>query len=213
MQYRKAYSREGEENIQQTKLGRVVRCRVAVLVVLSAFALVACDGNGEDDTELCNVDVTIPLSPNAVANVLGLPIPFPNGSAFSPDIGNNPVTLTFNTASTFTLASGSATASGNVAFGSCVLTVTTSTFPTGQGPQVGGSLNFPTCDSVISATNVQVGGGAVTGTAVLNFVNAAGTSATSDSGTVQVQVQEDGILVINAISTGIHIEDTETTCQ
>jgi hypothetical protein len=78
---------------------------------------------------------------------------------------------------------------------------------------VGVSLNFPTCDSVISANSVEVGGGAVAGTAVLNFVNAAGTSATSDSGTVQVQVQEDGILVINDISTGIHIEDTETTCQ
>jgi hypothetical protein len=187
--------------------------RVAVLVVLSAFALVACDGNGEDDIEFCHVDVTIPLSTNTVANVLGLPISFPNGSAFSPDIGNNPVTLTFNTASTFTLAAGSATASGNVAFSSCLLTVTASTFPTGQGPQVGVSLNFPTCDSVISANSVEVGGGAVAGTAVLNFVNAAGTSATSDSGTVQVQVQEDGILVINDISTGIHIEDTETTCQ
>ena len=213
MQHHTAYRREEREHIQQTSLGRVVRYLVAVLGMLSACALVACDDTGGGDEEVCNVDATIPLSTDAVANVLGLPIPFSNGSAFSAGIGNNPATLTFNTASTVTLASGSATASGNVAFSSCLLTVTASTFPAGQGPQVGDSLNFPTCNFVISAKNVEVGGGAVPGTAVLELVNAAGTSATSAPGTVQVSIQEDGILVVNDIPTDIDTDVTGATCQ
>ena len=197
--------------MRQTRLGKAARDLVMVLVILSTFALVACSDDDGNDGECRNVNAMIPLSMDSVVSVLGLPIPFPNGSAFNAGIGNNPATLTFNTASTFTLTSGSATGSGDVVFGSCLLTVTASTFPVGQGPQVGDSLTFPTCQFVIRATAVEVGGDEVTGTAALDLVNAADVSATSSEGSVQVSIREDGILVVNGIPTDIDTDITGAT--
>lgn len=215
MQHREAYTRERGKTMPQTSLERAVRYVVAVLVMLSAFALVTCSGDDEEsrDEEFRNVSVLLPVGAGAfLEQAQDQPIPFPNGSAFSAGIGNNAVTLTFNTTSTFTLASGSATASGTVAFGSCLFTVTASTFPAGRGPQVGDRLNFPTCNAVIGASNVEVGGGTVTGTAVLVLVNAAGVSAISDPGTVRVRIQKDGILVINDIPTDIRCSGLTHPC-
>src|SRR6266705_3023285 len=91
-----------------------------------------------------------------------------------------------------------------VAFGSCTLTVKLSGFPAAQGPQVGNVINFTTCSIQITASNVTVGSGAVSGTLTLTLGGPNG-SSTSLAITVQVSIRSDGTLVINGVATGITI--------
>jgi hypothetical protein len=201
--------------MQQRNLGKAMRYLVAVCALGSAFAMVGCGGDGDDDdgaaTTTSNVsNAPVPVNATTVQAVVGQPFTIPNGSIFDPGIGNNPVTFTFTSSTTFSLTSGSSTASGNVAFGSCTLTVTLSGFPTSQGPQVGNSINFTTCSIQITASNVTVGGGAVSGTLTLTLSGPNG-SSTSIAITVQVSILGNGTLVVNGVATGITISGTTGT--
>jgi hypothetical protein len=206
--------------MQQTRLGSTVHCLVVVLVVASAFGLFACPGG---TGERRNINATVPLNSTNVTALEGsFPAQFtiPAGSVFSPGIGNNPVTLTFVLSSgspptVFILAKfgSAALASGGVTFGSCTLTVTTTSFPAGQGPQTGDTITFSTCDLVISASNVEVGGDPETGTITLMLTNATtGVSAASTSQTLfsSVAIQRDGILLLNGVNMGINTNVTGT---
>jgi hypothetical protein len=191
-----------------------------VLVLLSSFALFACSGGtGERRT----ISATVPLNSVTVTALEGSYPPqftIPNGAVFHPGIGNNPVTLTFvlgsdNTSTLFILArfGSAALAGGVVTFGSCTLTITSSAFPTGQGPQTGDTITFSTCNIVVSASNVEVGGGTETGIVTLMLTNATtGTSAASTPLTLpsSVSIEDNGILVFNGVRTGIDTDVTGT---
>lgn len=207
--------------MQQTGLGSTVRSIAAVLVLLSSFALFACSGGtGERRT----ISATVPLNSVTVTALEGsFPAQFtiPNGAVFHPGIGNNPVTLTFvlgadNTSTLFILARfGSAALAGGVAtFGSCTLTISSSSFPTDQGPQkTGDTITFSTCNIVVSASNVEVGGGTETGIVTLMLTNTTtGVSAASTPLTLlsSVSIQDDGILLLNGVRTGIDTDVTGT---
>lgn len=213
MKHRDAYTLEGGKNMQQTSLGRVVRCLMAVLVLVTSLALLACPSDDEDI--IPGIDATVPVSSTTVAAVQAQTLTFGNGSAFGAAVGANPATLTFNTPGTFTLTrTGGATATGTARFASCTLTVT--------GPASGGLfpvgtvLSFPTtCNFRVRADNVEVDGATVTGTLTLILVNAAiagpaGTS-TSNSISVQVFVNADRILIINTVITNVDLDVTGTT--
>jgi len=217
MKRRNTYTLTGEENMQQKNLGKAMRYLVAVCALVSALAMVGCgggggggDGDGAATTTSNVSNVSVPVNATTVQAVLGQPFTIPNGAVFDPGIGNNnPVTFTFDRSTTFSLE-GSSTASGDVTFGSCTLTVTLSGFPAGQGPQVGKVINFTTCGIQITASNVTVGSGAVSGTLTLTLGGPNG-SSTSIAITVQVSIRSDGTLVINGVATGITISGTTGT--
>src|SRR2546430_208799 len=72
---------------------------------------------------------------------------FPNGAVFHPALANVATTLEFiNNATTFILSSAGGTATGNNRFGSCILTVTNSTYTSGTGPQVNDVITSSTCN-------------------------------------------------------------------
>jgi len=191
-----------------------MRYLVAVCALVSAFAMVGCGGDGGDDggaTTTSNVsNQSVPVNATTVQAILGQQFTIPNGAIFDPGIGNNQVTFTFTSPTTFSLTRESSTASGNVAFGSCTLTVTLSGFPTSQGPQVGNSIGFTTCSIQITASNVTVGSGAVSGTLTLTLSGPNG-SSTSIAITVQVSILSNGTLVINGVATGVTISGTTGT--
>lgn len=205
--------------MQQTSSRSTGHFIVAVLVLISSLALFACSGG---TGERRNVSATVPLNGT---NVLALEGSFPpqftipDGSVFSLSIGNNPVTFTFflssgSTSTQFILARFGSTAivSGGVTFGSCTLTVTSGSFPSG-GPQTGSTITFSTCAIVVSASNVEVGGDAETSIVTLMLTNATtGVSAASTPLTLlsSVSIQHDGVLLLNNVHTGINTNVTGT---
>ena len=194
--------------MQRKNPGKTMRYLVAVCALASALAMFGCGGGDGDDggATVSNVSTPpIPVNATTVQALVGQQFTIPNGSIFSPGIsGNTPVLFTFTSPTTFNLTSGSSAASGDVTFGSCTLTVKLSGFPPSQGLQVGNSINFTTCSIQITASNVTVGGGPVSGTLTLTLGGPNG-SSTSLAITVQVSIRSDGILVINGVATNFTI--------
>lgn len=180
--------------MQQTEWQKTV-LSLGGLAILSTLVLLACA-----DKETRNVDTTaspIPVNSTTVAALLGLGLIMNNGAVFHADIGNNPVVLTFTSASAFTLARGNAAASGTVTFGSCTLTFTSS-FPAGQGPQAGDRADFPTCVFSVKADAVEVDGDSKAGTLIFTLINAAGVRSDNRVRplTVDVSIRADGRLFV-----------------
>ena len=194
--------------MQRKNPGKAMRYLVAICALVSALAIVGCGGDGDGGGGTVTSGETLPnvntgsvnVSSSNVQALVGQPLTFQNGSIFDPSLGNNPATLTFTSPTTFSLASGGATSSGNAAFGSCTLTFT-------QGPLAGKSITFTTCTFQVTAGNVPVDGGAVSGTLTLTLSgpNGSGNSAVI---TVQVSILANGTLLINGVSTGIVISST-----
>jgi len=90
---------------------------------------------------------------------------FPNGNVFHAALVNASATLTFtNNATTFTLSSAVGSATGTNVFGSCILTVTGSTYATGAGPQVNDVITLNPCDFNSSDHTLSVTNGTITAT-------------------------------------------------
>ena len=208
------------QSTRRTSLVHAIHYTVAVLAMISTLGLFACSGG---TGEKRNISATVPLNSTNIAALEGsFPPQFtiPDGSVFSTGIGNNPVSLTFvptsgSTSTTFVLArfGSTALATGGVTFGSCTLTVTSSSFPTGQGPQTGDTITFSTCSIVVSASNVEVGGGTETGIITLMLTNATtDVSAASTPITLlsAVSIQHNGTLLLNNVNTGINTNVTGT---
>ena len=93
---------------------------------------------------------------------------FPNGAVFHPALANLVTTLQFtNNALNFTLSSTDAsaatsTAMGNNTFGSCTLTVTSSTYRINTGPQVNDVITLSTCQFNSSTGALIISNGAIT---------------------------------------------------
>lgn len=101
---------------------------------------------------------------------------FTSGAVFHPALANTATSLEFTTnASTFTLSSTGGTAMGNNHFGSCVLTMTFSTYTPGTGPQVNDVITLSPCDYNSTSFTLTVSNGPNTATsnpAVTRLVDA-----------------------------------------
>ncbi len=78
-------------------------------------------------------------------------------------------------ANTFTLSSAGGTASGSNRFGSCILTVSTSTYAPGTGPQVNDVMTLNPCTFDSTNRTLTVSNGPITATsnpAIARLVNA-----------------------------------------
>ena len=101
---------------------------------------------------------------------------FPNGTVFHPALTSATALEFTDNANTFTLSSVGGcppneagtpivcTASGSNRFGSCILTVGTSTYTPEMGPQVNDVINLSTCNFDIPNKTLVVGNGTTTAT-------------------------------------------------
>jgi len=100
---------------------------------------------------------------------------FSSGTVFHPAL-TGATTLEFiDRANTFTLFSANGTASGNNRFGSCILTVSTSTYAPGTGPQVNDVITLNPCNFDSTNRTLTVSNGPATATsnpAIARLVNA-----------------------------------------
>jgi hypothetical protein len=89
---------------------------------------------------------------------------FPNGTVFHPAL-TSPTFLEFtDNASTFTLSSAGGTASGSNRFGSCILTVGSSKYDAGTGPQVNDVITLNPCNFDSTNRTLTVSNGSITAT-------------------------------------------------
>jgi hypothetical protein len=161
--------------MQKGTFGKAMRYLVALGTLVSSLAMFAC-GGGSNNT---NVSNTVGLTSSTVVGVQGVPFIVPNGQLFDPGL-SGAATLTFNSANTFSVVGiGGGTASGLVSFssssgatvGSC-----TFTFQANGGLFVGlGTVTIPSCSLLITANDVEPGGGQVNGSVTLSLGVSAGT--------------------------------------
>jgi hypothetical protein len=112
---------------------------------------------------------------------------FTSGAVFNSALANVSTALAFsNNAQSFTLCSGSQTASGTNKFGSCTLTVTNSNYTASAGPQINDVITLDPCDFDSDANTLTVSKGNVTATSAAATTAtgtgcSTGTSATADN--------------------------------
>src|SRR5438445_6788730 len=106
----------------------------ALLTIIGAFILAG-----------CYLSRTIDQA--TASDVNNQSFTFANGAVFHSALNNVSTTLCFtDNATNFTLSSSGGTANGTNRFGSCILTVVTSTFAAGAGPQGGDVITLDPCD-------------------------------------------------------------------
>jgi hypothetical protein len=100
---------------------------------------------------------------------------FPSGTVFHPAL-TGATTLEFtNNAFAFALFAAGGTASGSNRFDSCILTVSSSTYAPGTGPQVNDVITLNPCDFDSTNRTLTVSNGSITATsspAIARLVNA-----------------------------------------
>lgn len=100
---------------------------------------------------------------------------FPSGTVFHPAL-TGATTLEFtNNANSFALFSAGGTVTGSNRFGSCILTVGSSTYTPGTGPQVNDVITLSQCDFDSTNRTLTVSNGSITTTsnpAIARLVNA-----------------------------------------
>jgi hypothetical protein len=108
---------------------------------------------------------------------------FVSGEVFHSALANVSTALAFsNNAQNFTLCSGSSNATGTNKFGSCTLTVTSSTYNSGAGPQVNDVITLDPCDYDSDHKMLTISRGKIT------LTSAAATTVTNAACTTNNQV-------------------------
>src|SRR5438093_1094286 len=104
------------------RIRRTMRGLVGLIAIASALSLLECSQSVQQAN---------------ASDVDNQAFTFPSGAVFNQALANMSTTLAFsNNAINFTLSSAAGKAMGINAFGSCILTVTASTYNSGTGPQV-----------------------------------------------------------------------------
>lgn len=135
-----------KKNVQ--RVSKRMRDLVALIAIAGAVSLLGCSESVQQviATDVDNQSFT-----------------FPSGTVFNPALANVSTTLAFrNSATNFTLSSAGGIATGTNTFGSCTLTVLTSTYAIGTGPQVNDAIKLDPCDFDIPNKTLLVGNGTTT---------------------------------------------------
>jgi hypothetical protein len=165
-----------------------------------AATLTACGGGGGSGTtaQVAASNTTVAMDATngqaVTSSVTNKPFAFASGV---PDFGTTgATTVTFGASNSFQVASGSNTASGTMAFGSCHFKVTSSTFT--SGPLVNGNtVTINNCQLLVLTKGAAADGAQHSDQAEL-VLNA----ATSAGVTVTVTLTADGKVLINNTSVG-----------
>lgn len=142
-------NRKGGKTVQRAS--RPMRGFVALIALAGAMSLFRCSPS---------------VQPTIASDLNNQSFTFSSGAVFNPGLANIETTVAFsNDSATFTLSAAGGTASGNNTVGNaCTLTVLTSTFAVGAGPQVNDAIRLLPCDFDIPNNVLLVGNGSTTAT-------------------------------------------------
>ncbi len=168
---------------------------LGLISLVAAAVLVACGGGNDNASTAASADETAPVNAGSVAAVVGQGFTFNNGVT---KFGTaSPTTVTLNSASTFSVAATEGSASGNLAFGSCIFTVTSSTFPAGSPLAVGQVVTVHPCNISVATAGVNVEAGAIA--RAVSFLLEGNASQAKD---LSVDVSGTGTVTVNGTIVG-----------
>lgn len=186
------------------KIGvRSWRLRIVAGAVLVGLPLILtqCKKDPTAPRKVAAANLSIPATRANVTALDGKSFSFANGGALAPELAGTSLTMTFsntaaaNPTTTFaTGAGGSATAT--TTFGSCIFTITVSSFPTTHSLGVGKTITINTCTITVNTAGLQTG---TTGT-VNSTITLGGT--VSAPTTLTVTVAADGTVSVGGTTLG-----------
>ena len=169
--------------------------------VLVSAALTACGGGGTSapiSTSIATTNTAAAVTATTAAAVVNEPFTFAAGV---PDFGTTtPTTVAFtSTGATpaFAISAGGATATGATTFGSCIFTITASTFPAGSKLAVNQSVRVNPCN-----LNVATSGGNANGAASNREVKFVLGTVDSNGNNLPVVINADGSIILNDVTLG-----------
>lgn len=191
-------------------MGGVKLAQFALGLTLAA-TLAACGGGGGSSepapVQVASTDTTAAVTSTSVAALVTTPstvTTFSNGfNGLSDGSGPAPVitgltTVAFSgTAPAFTITNGGDTATGVTTFGSCIFTVSTSTFPGGSPLAAGKVVKVNPCNQTASTSGANADGTPVQRDVVLVLGE-----ASSEPVKLAVTVNADGTVLIGTTTIG-----------
>lgn len=165
---------------------------------VAAAMLVACGGGSDPVDSVATSNTTLAANGTTASAVTAVPFSFPAGVTELGTTAATTVTFTSSSATpAFSIASGGNTATGVTTFGSCIFTVSASTFPVGHRLALGSVVVVNPCNVNVGTAGVVANGVASTRSVAL----ALGTAASNNT-SVSVGVNAGGNLTLNGNSVG-----------
>lgn len=181
----------------------MIKCLKLVAVILMTTSVVACGGGGGDSTPpastvVATSDTTVSVTAATLGAVVNQPFTFAGGV---PDFGTTtPTTLAFTSAGatpSFNIGADGATATGGTTFGSCIFTITSSSFPAGSKLAVGQTVRVNPC-----SLKVATSGGNANGSSSDRAVSFVLGTLSSAGRNLPIVINANGSVVINGITIG-----------
>ena len=178
----------------------MIKANKLLLTVFVTVALVACGGGDSTPvtTTTSSSNVTAAVTASTAAAVVNQPFTFAAGV---PDFGTTTsTTVAFTSAGAtpaFAISADGATASGPTTFGSCIFTITASTFPAGSKLAVGQSVRVNPCNLTAATA-----GGNANGAASDREVKFVLGALNSNGKNLPVVINANGSVVVNNITIG-----------
>lgn len=167
----------------------------AFLLSLGAVLLAGCGGGGGATTMVATADLTAPVTASSVPAVSGESFAFSSGV---PSFGTTTTTtVQITSTSTFAVSSADGTASGNLTFGSCIFTVTASTYVAPHPLAMGGVVTVNPCNIVVDTSGLAAEQNAVA--RAVSFVLAGNASLANQ---ITVDIQSDGTVIVDGVNVG-----------
>lgn len=163
---------------------------------VATAALVACGGGGDSTTNVAADAPAIAINPTtgavAAQALSGKPVSFTNGvGSFGTTGTATTLTVTAGTQPTFNISAGGQTATGNLSFGSCIFTITSSGFTAPHALAVGSVITVSDCKIDLNTANAEANGGTVSVQAVVSL-----DGTTSAPITTSVVIQSNGDILV-----------------
>lgn len=165
---------------------------------VAAAMLVACGGGSDPVDSVATSNTTLAANGTTASAVTAVPFSFPAGVTELGTTAATTVTFTSSSATpAFSIASGGNTATGVTTFGSCIFTVSASTFPTGHALALGQIVTVNPCN-----LNVATAGAVANGVAQSRSIALLLGAAASANASATVGVNAGGNLTLNGNSVG-----------
>jgi len=122
-----------------------------------ALGLAACGGGGSEGAAVASSNTAVPASASTTAAVADKSFAFSSGIPALGTTGTS-TTLSFTSDSKFAVTSGGSSASGVTTYGSCIFTVTSSTFTAPHPLALGGTpVRIDPCQIQLQTSGVTAG--------------------------------------------------------
>jgi len=171
--------------------------KLGLTLFVASALLVACGGGGGGESQplVASSNVTAAVTSSTVAGVTSEPFVFSSGVS---DFGTtSPTTVTLNSASSFSVSSTEGTASGSLGFGSCIFTVTASTFGPTSPLAAGKTVTVNVCSITVDTAGLRAAENAVA--RAVSFILAGNAS---QSRSLSVDITETGVVTVKGTTVG-----------